>query len=361
MEEKLCFKNDCRYFKGEKPCKFGQRWPCKHYLPDFKRILIIKLDSLGDILRTTPLLRKINQEFPHSEVFWLTSERGTELLKYTPGIDHLISINSPSTFLLLAEEFDYLFSLDKQYEAIAFAKLVNARKKMGFTLNSHGRLSIFNYESEYAYRLGIDDNLKFQKNQLSYQEITFKMLGLEWNKEEYVFEVNPEDIEYWRGEYKDAKRLIGIHPGFGEKFPTKYWPKKHWEKLIQLLKDNNFDCILIGGKGERQLLVDLTESTQVPVHIFDNYSDFASFISILSLVVALDSFPLHMAIARKVPTVALFGPTAPQEIYSYDRVHKIFKKVECSPCYKMKCHKNHECLNNIIPEEVFGVIKSCVN
>jgi len=359
--EKICYKSDCRFFIGEKPCKYGQKFPCKYYRPDFKKILIIKLGSLGDILRTTSILSRIKKEYKYSEITWLTSEEGIRLLEKVPLIDKIVSVNSPETFLLLAEEFDFLMSFDKDYKAISIAKLVNARKKMGFTLNSHGKLGIFNYESDYAYRLGLDDELKFKKNRLTYQQMIFKMVGWEWNGEDYEWDLSEKDIFKFSYLRKKGDKIIAIHPGFGKKFPMKYWPLKNWENLVELLKEKNYKVLLCGGEEERKLLSDLTENTQQPVYIFDDFVDFSSFVANVDIMVTLDSFAMHMALASAISVISLFGPTSSVEIEGYGRLCKLSRELECSPCYMSKCLKKHECLDELFPEIVVEEIEKCVN
>jgi len=70
-------KRDCRHFKGDVPCKPHKLHAvhctdCNYYDKTDKDILIIKLGAIGDVIRTTPLLRKLKQEFEHAKIWWLT-------------------------------------------------------------------------------------------------------------------------------------------------------------------------------------------------------------------------------------------------------------------------------------------------
>src|SRR3712207_9098519 len=65
------------YFRGDVPCKPNKEsgymcGNCPVYTPVQKRILIIKLGAIGDVIRTTPLLRKIRAEYPQAKITWLT-------------------------------------------------------------------------------------------------------------------------------------------------------------------------------------------------------------------------------------------------------------------------------------------------
>ena len=69
------YKSDCRKFKGDVPCELNKLHgitcdDCEYYKPTLERILIIKHGRMGDVLRTTPLLRKLKKEYPKAEIWW---------------------------------------------------------------------------------------------------------------------------------------------------------------------------------------------------------------------------------------------------------------------------------------------------
>ncbi len=68
---------DCLHFRGDIPCRPNKEQGymcdgCPVYAPIGKRILIIKLGAIGDVIRTTPLLRKLRQQYPHCHITWVT-------------------------------------------------------------------------------------------------------------------------------------------------------------------------------------------------------------------------------------------------------------------------------------------------
>jgi len=69
------YKSDCRKFKGDVPCELNKLHGitcdgCEYYKPTLERILIIKHGRMGDVLRTTPLLRRLKKEYPKAEIWW---------------------------------------------------------------------------------------------------------------------------------------------------------------------------------------------------------------------------------------------------------------------------------------------------
>ena len=79
-----------------------------YYDPVRERILIIKLGAIGDVLRTTPLLRRLKQLYPHAEIWWLS---------HTPEVlptmvDRRLLFNLSSTLLLESTTFDIVYNLE---------------------------------------------------------------------------------------------------------------------------------------------------------------------------------------------------------------------------------------------------------
>ena len=120
-------KADCRYFKGDVPCKPSKDFGvickgCSHYSRFKENILIIKLGAAGDVIRTTPLLYPIKKEYPDSRVFWLTysPELVPGNINETPNADVILQFNLQNILYIQQIEFDVLINLDKDREAISF-------------------------------------------------------------------------------------------------------------------------------------------------------------------------------------------------------------------------------------------------
>ena len=360
---------DCVHFRGDKPCAFRRTcWDCPQFTPFPTRILIIKCRAQGDVLRTTPLLPALKRKYPLSHVTWLVDAESRDLLLYNPYIDRLLTFDLESVLALEAARFDLLLSLDKEPGLTALATRVAATDKRGFGMNESGNLTIFNPAAEFAFRLGVDDDLKFFKNRKTYQEIIHEASDLPYAQDEYVFALPDEALEKARLFFKRRRILgrrpaIGLNTGAGTKFETKQWPAGHYRKLISYLTQKmKADVFLLGGPRERELNRSLARKSPAHVHdtgVDNSLLEFAGFISLLDLVVSSDTLGMHIAIALKKPVIALFGPTCPQEIDLYGRGTKLFRGSPCSPCYKQTC-PDARCMKEITPEQVFTEISRFV-
>jgi heptosyltransferase-2 len=137
MFEDLKF--DCRYFKGHIPClpnKLRNKVcrGCDEYTPVTKKILIIKLGAIGDVIRTTPLVVKYRKLYPDCHITWLTLS--PEVLP-SDQVDVILKFDFPSIYAIQNQRFDIAINLDKETEACALLKDVTATEKYGFTWQDH--------------------------------------------------------------------------------------------------------------------------------------------------------------------------------------------------------------------------------
>ena len=121
----------CRHFKGDRPCKLywtDKSYDCKicqHNKPHKGRILLIKLDALGDVLRCTPLAEGIKKKYPEAQLTWLTRENAAFFLQGNPFIDRIKIYNNETVRILQCEQFDIIINLDKDPKAASMAMLFN--------------------------------------------------------------------------------------------------------------------------------------------------------------------------------------------------------------------------------------------
>jgi len=91
---------DCRYFLGDRPCVWhkqeGVTCECDHYVRLGEKLLIIKLDAMGDVLRTTCLLPVICRAWPDSRITWITRAESAPLLENNPYVTEVVTHGSES-------------------------------------------------------------------------------------------------------------------------------------------------------------------------------------------------------------------------------------------------------------------------
>ena len=330
------------------------------------RIMIIKLAAMGDVLRTTPLLSALKTQYPQSHISWVLDAASLDLLKDNPRIDRLFPFNPDTCMQLELEQFDLLLSLDKETRAAALAMRMKAKKKQGFGLSVQGNIYPMNPECNYAFQLGVDDNLKFHKNQKSYQQIIFEAVGMHYRGEPYELVVNLDHREYATeilknaGVHQDATR-IGICPGAGALFANKAWTIEGYVTLIDHLNQiEGAQVLLMGGQAEAQKNAEIKKRIKTKiVDLGNNHSvtQYSAIIQQCHLLICGDTLPMHIAIGHGKHVLVLFGPTCPQEIDLYGRGAIIVSDIDCSPCYKRTCDIVENCMVKIPENQVYQTAK----
>ncbi len=357
-------RDDCRYFLGHKPCRFRRECDgCPYCSPFGTRVLIIKLAAMGDVLRTTPLLRGLRAKHPICHITWLTEPNVVPMLQGISDIDRLLPYTPDHILQMEMETFDELYCFDKEPRATALAAKIAAARKIGFGISPMGHTICLNTESEYAYRLGIDDSLKFRTNTKTYPELVFDCAGLPYDDpQEYILPDLSTEIR--EGErylqslgVSPGDLKIGLNTGAGDVFATKKWTEEGYIRLAdRLAKELGAKILLLGGPGEIDRNRKIAAATQQPVINTGNDNPirrFAGIVGNCSLMVTGDTLAMHIAIGLKVPVVVMLGPTCHQEIELYGRGNKLISSFECSPCYRAVCPKEPTCMDAVEVEAVF--------
>lgn len=360
-------RSDCRFFVGEKPCIFKRLCDgCEHFAARGKRILIIKLAAVGDVLRTTPLLLGLKAKYPSSFITWLTDPESVELLRFTPLIDVLLPYSLESVVRLQAEKPDVLICLDKEPRATALASQIEAGDRFGFLWSKEGVLMPANELAGYAFRLGYDDDLKFRRNTKTYQELIFEACGLEYDPSyEYVLDLPQEALTNTRAVLAELgigrdDVVVGLNTGAGAVFATKVWPEEHFVELVRLLREKSGVVpLLLGGPLEverNKKIAAACRGAAFDAGCGHSLTEFTGLVASCNAVVTADTLAMHLAIATKRPVVVLMGPTCHAEIELYGRGAKIVSDVPCAPCYLKSCDKGHVCMEGISPQDVFRAV-----
>ncbi len=332
------------------------------------KILIIKLGALGDVLRTTPLLTALKKKYPASEITWIVDTPHRDVLQGNPFIQRLLDSSEKTKQWLKSAVFDLAVNLDKEPEATALMVAAGAKKKMGFISDANGRLAPADSLSDYAWRLGIDDDLKFKRNKKTYQEISFEQLGLRFQKEEYLFSLDGEDEKCAQEALKKLgadsdilpRPIVGLNTGSGTRFAGKKLPVETYVELAELFHEKlKATVFLLGGRDEVERNRTIEKKAGCPVFCTGSHpiKTFAAIVKNCDLVVTGDTTALHIAIAMQTPVLAYFASTCAVEIELYGRGSKVVSDISCAPCYKKSCPIDEQCMKDMQAQQLFQEAK----
>jgi len=313
-----------------------------------ERILVIKLGAAGDVIRTTPVLRKLKQEFPHAEINWLTHAPEFVPESY---VHNVLEWDADTILWLQAREFDFLFNLDKDRKAIGLAEKIEAKTKKGFLLDEFGKCRPADKDSEDKWLTGLFDDLNKQ-NTKSYPQEIFEMLGYSFQKEKYILELPPTKIDF---DLPLNRKVVGLNTGCGTRWLTRLWGKDNWIALADLLSENNFYPLLLGGPDENDLNKVIAANSSAEYKGIFSIGDFTNLIDNCDLVVTSVTMAMHIAIALEKKLVLLNNIFNKNEfeLYGLGEILEPAGK-DCLGCYKNTCEQ--ECMSRISQETIFETI-----
>jgi ADP-heptose:LPS heptosyltransferase len=371
-------KSDCKYFWGDKPCKYHKEEGvkcicCGHYDPMNKKILIIKLGAPGDVLRTTPILRALKRQDRTVHITWITEKASAPLLDNNPYIDRLWEYSTEIVARLYTEAFDLVLSLDNAGDCASFASLSNSGDKLGFGLNKKGGVGPFNKEAETWFEMAVFDDVK-KANERTYQDHIFSICRLKFDPcvHEVILNLNGDEKKFGKKfalahGIKDSDFVVGVNIGSGGRWPMKRWKDEGFVELIErLVKEDRVKIVLLGGPEEVERAEKIKNELQAKgIDIInggcDNpLRDFIAIVDQCDAVVTGDTLALHIAVGLKKHVVAFFGPTSASEIELYGRGEKIIAAKDCVCCYKQQCNINPYCVETITVGEICDAVKRCL-
>jgi len=317
---------------------------CDEYIPISKRILIIKLGAIGDVIRTTPLIVKYRQLFPGCHITWVT--HSPEVLP-ADQVNTICRFDFTSVYTLLHLKFDIAINLDKEPEACSLLKDVISEEKYGFIWNNY-HLDVATSNAEHKLMTGLFDQLS-KENTKNYLEEIFEICHLQFNDEPYLMNVDPDLSNKWKKirSLSGGKKIVGLNTGCGKRWTTRLWPNKYWINLITDLISADLFPVLLGGEAEDENNQKLNQTTGACYPGFFPIREFIALTSHCDIVVTQVSMMMHIVTALKIPLVLLNNIFNRHEFYLYHNGVILEPSTGCDCYYGNTCKRERSCMLDI--------------
>ena len=383
-------KYDCRYFMGDRPCMPNKQHgvfcgSCAYYEKDEntdcvfpeipepqtdenpdkeKNIIIVKLDAVGDVLRTTSILPSLKEKYPDSNITWITKEKSYDVLKDNTLIDEIYFISDEPEHIY-SGDFDIGINLDSGLESCAIMSRIYPKQGFGYTLHGGRPFPVNTLAAEW-YLMGIDDNRK-KENRKTYHKIIHEICGLKYQGSCPFLEMPAGKLERSKiiaeafgMKYYDG--LILVNLGGGSRWQYKKWVKEGYARLIELLAGQNIKrgIGIIAGEEDREFYEEISAETAGLKNVIrfgckNSTGDFICIVSLFDKVFTSDSLCMHIATSLDKYTVVITGPTSHTELDVFGSGEIIYSRsVDCLCCYLNRCDKQVTCMNTVSAEEVFA-------
>ncbi len=253
--------------------------------------LIIKLGATGDVVRTTPLLRRFE-----GAVSWITAEKNLPLLE---GIDREVrAVSWENRHAVANTKYDLVINLEDDTESSAFLRELKFDQLFGAYLNGDGTLdytpdSCAWFDLSLISRFGREEaDRRKLLNRRTYQELVFEGLGLGFAGEQYF--LPPAQSTGLHGD-------VAISDTAGP-----VWPMKKWAYYDRLVSELESAGLKVNVLQSRPTLLE---------HLADVQGH--------RCLISGDSLPMHLALGSGVHCVSIFTCTSPWEIHGYGLQEKI--------------------------------------
>lgn len=382
-------------YSGKKEIQFFSQKPTlEGMIPEFlkhtklpseiHKILIVKLDHLGDVILSMPAIKMIRNKFPDAEITMLVGNYAKGIAERIPYINKIIIFDffnerSENGHRQLTQDelkelkkvcaldnFDLAIDLRRHPETRGVLSFINAKYIAGYEFynNNYNWLTTCVKVPNVVHdRQGSEGILK--------PHITAQICHLVNSIFESVEDIPNVEFKLNENDFKVFEKypqlinndgIVCIHPGTGA--PVRQWPIEYYTELCNIfIEQNNATILLVGSKAERYLAEEAYKGILKKDHAIllageINLGEFLAVLTQCKLFIGNNSGPSHMAGVSKVPTIVAFsGQVSPYEWQPLGpKTALIRTDMDCAPCSlgrPEQCKWNLECLKFIKPERIY--------
>ncbi len=323
-------------------------------LKNVKKILIIKLREIGDVILSTPVIKVLNDNSNLPEITYVLKKGLYPLGKLLPHVKEVITYDKNSlidTIFLIKKlrkrKFDLAVNLHATFRSALITRLSGAKLRL---VHNHSGKDWFT-----SVPLNIEEKVKsiIERDLDTLAPLNIGKITDSQKKTQLI--IKKENSLFLDEEIPE--KTIGF--GIGASRPVKMWPPEKFIELGKKLSENGCHIAVFCSEIEREMgeYISGEIGKNAILYAGADLMRVAYLISQLSGFIGNDSGMRHMAAALNIKTITLFGPEDPVEWHPYSEReghYALHKKLDCINCAEYICkNKNHLCMESISPDAVF--------
>ncbi len=334
-------------------------------LPEWNKILIIKLRAIGDVILTTPVFQNLKAQFPNCQIDFVVEKPAYSLVTENPDLDNIwiapygedLNFKNDQKFFknIRQQKYDVCFDLFGNPRSALISLFSRAKLRVGFDF----RIRKYAYHIKIPSRADQIHEVKFNLDALNYFDIPVKYTQprLFLKKPDLIkAQIVLKELNF------DQVPVIALNPSAS--WPAKKWPLNYFADLGKaLLEKFNAGILVLWGPGELDDAKKLANKigNRCGVHPATNLSEQAALLSLCNLYIGNDTSPMHIAAAVGIPTVGIFGPTNArlQGPCGKNTTVVVNSGIHCLGCNLLNCDLM-DCMKYLKPETVFAVVKDFI-
>lgn len=330
-----------------------------------ERIVIRCPNWIGDMIAATAAVRGIRASYPQAHIALLLRLYVRPVVDHAPWANEVIEFDRARGLgeflrvgkLLRAGRYDLAVLLTHSFSSAALVWLGGARRRVGHARN--GRALLLTDALPWP---GTGPRPDLVPKVEVYASL-LRHLGCAGAEEQQpeVFTSAEEEAQcerLLRHHNRDAGRpLLAMVPGAAYGASKLWAPARFAAAADALARAHGMQAALLTGPGEGAIALEIARHMKdTPMTFREGEISFGVLKGMVrrsALMICNDTGPRHLAIAYRVPSVVLMGPTDPRVTASdYPRTIILRQEVACAPCYLRTCPTDHQCMKSITPEMV---------
>jgi lipopolysaccharide heptosyltransferase II len=327
---------------------------------DVANLLCVRLDSLGDVLMTTPAMRAFRETFPGSRLTLLTSPAGAALGGLLPEVDRMIAFKAPWMKPAADNSLQELRFLEQLREgsfdaAVIFTVYSQSALPAAYLCYLAGIPRRLAHCRENPYQLLTDwiadpEPSASVRHEVRRQLDLAAAVGCRTANEHLSFRV-PESAVERVAALSLPSPLVLVHPGASA--ASRRYPPESYSSALDLL---GREVVFTGDPAEKALVESVRSRLAVPSRSLAgelSVAELGALIDAADLLICNNTGPAHIAAALGTPVVELYALTNPQHTPWQVESRVLFHEVPCRNCYKSVCPAgHHDCLRGVAPQRV---------
>jgi lipopolysaccharide heptosyltransferase II len=340
-----------------------------------ERILCVRLDTLGDVLMTTPAIRALKDSSPRRRITLMTSASGAAAGRLIPEVDDVLVYDAP---WIKAASSHVTARPGLDLEMVECLRRTSFDAAVIFTVYSQSALpaAMLCYLADIPRRLAHCRENPYElltqwvretepdtclRHEVRRQLDLVATVGAHTEDERLSLAI-PDEVNSSVGKMlarviEDGRPWVVIHAG-ATAASRRYPPDMFAIVGRRLVQDFGYEVVFTGTEPERDLIESIQAEMGVTSHSLVDALDLSAFAAVLgraSLLISNNTGAVHVAAAVGTPVVDLYALTNPQHT-PWQVPHRVlFQDVPCKYCYKSVCPEgHHDCLRLVEPARVLN-------
>lgn len=330
---------------------------------DVRKVLVVRLRSIGDTVLSTPSLVALRKFLPDARIDILLEDWVAPVLDGFEAVDNVLTISKDTKTRIRCaqkvrrQKYDVAFNLHGGTTATFLVRASGASHRIGYK----------NYQYSFFYNHLLSSPQDFwQKDNTHSAEQQLALLGFVGipvkDRLKSSLAVTPTASESIKSKIQNLKPKIALfHPVAA--FDTKQWATGNFARIAEFLSVKGFQTVAVATRKEREVLENLEKLSKVKIETFDNLSlpEITALASRSDIFVGNDSGIAHIAAAVRTPTVVIFGSSNRKHWRPWTEApnEMVYEKMSCQPCAGYSCQEFEvpKCILNVQIEVVKKAIE----